>query len=122
MTKSEVIKLLTMLAAAYPNMKEVTELQVRLWYESLKDIPVEVGLANARKHIMTSQFPPTIAEILGTSKNNANRFHNFKQHSVRYTEEEIEAICKSKRDSYYLKLRNRETPLSIEGKKEECKK
>lgn len=111
MTKSEVIKLLTMLAAAYPNMKEVTELQVRLWYESLKDIPIEVGLANARKHIMTNQYPPTIAEIRGNNIQNQNRFHNFKQYSSRFTTEEIEDICRRKRESYYLQLEGKRKAL-----------
>lgn len=104
MTESEVIKLLTMIVAAYPNMKAVTKLQVKIWHESLKDVPVEVALANAKKHIMTSQFPPTIAEIRGNNNQNQNRFHNFKQYSSKYTEEEIEDMCRRKRESYYQKL------------------
>ncbi|SCG82697.1 hypothetical protein DW1_1124 [Proteiniborus sp. DW1] len=63
MTKPEVIKLLAMLAAAYPNMKEVNEVQINLWYDCLKDIDTKVALAAIKKHILESTFPPSIAEI-----------------------------------------------------------
>ncbi len=111
MTESEVIKLLTMIAAAYPNMKAVTKLQVKIWHESLKDIPVKVALANAKKHIMTNQYPPTIAEILGTNKNNANKFHNFSQYSSRFTSEQIEDVCRKKRERHYFKLEEKRKAL-----------
>lgn len=63
MTESEVIKLLAMLAAAYPNMKEVNEIQVTLWHDCLKDIDSRVALAAIKKNILESPFPPTIADI-----------------------------------------------------------
>lgn len=63
MTKPEVIKLLAMLAAAYPNMKEVNELQVELWYDCLKDIDAKVALSAVKKNILESPFPPAVADI-----------------------------------------------------------
>ena len=112
MTKPEVIKLLAMIAAAYPNMKEVDKATVELWHEYLKDLPLKEGLENVKKHIMTSQFPPTIADILGTKALKGNRFHNFKQYSNRFTEEEIENICRKKRENHMLQI---ESIKSIEG-------
>lgn len=63
MTKPEVIKLLGMLAAAYPNMKEINSLQVELWHDCLKDVDKDVALAAIKKNILESPFPPTIADI-----------------------------------------------------------
>lgn len=63
MSKLDVIKLLGMIAVAYPNMKEVDDLTVKTWYECLSDIDLEVALAAVKKNILESPFPPTIADI-----------------------------------------------------------
>lgn len=63
MTKPEVIKLLAMIAAAYPNMKEVNEVQINIWYDCLKDVNKDIALASVKKHILESTFPPSVAEI-----------------------------------------------------------
>ena len=63
MKKKEVIKLLGIIAAAYPNMKEVDEVTVAIWYECLKDVDVKPAQAAVKKHILESIFPPSIADI-----------------------------------------------------------
>ena len=63
MKKSDVIKLLAMLSAAYPNMKEVTNITVDIWYDCLKDIDSNVALTAIKKHILESPFPPVVADI-----------------------------------------------------------
>lgn len=63
MTKAETIKLLGMLSAAYPNMKEITELTVSIWHECLKDIDVNIALVAIKKNILESTYPPSIADI-----------------------------------------------------------
>lgn len=63
MKKPEVIKLLGMLAAAYPNMKEIDEITVALWYDCLKDVDTEPAVLAIKKHILESPFPPSIADI-----------------------------------------------------------
>lgn len=63
MSKLDVIKLLGMIAVAYPNMKEVDDLTVETWYDCLSDIDLEVALAAVKKNILESPFPPTIADI-----------------------------------------------------------
>mgnify|MGYP000374152265 CR=1 FL=1 len=63
MRKSDVIKLLGMLSAAYPNMKEVNEVTVGLWFDCLKDVDVEPALMAIKKHILESPYPPSIADI-----------------------------------------------------------
>lgn len=115
MTKSETIKLLAMLSAAYPNMKEINKVQVELWCECLKDISKEEGLKSARKHILDSPFPPTIADIRNIKVNKKTRFHNFNQRSDRYTAAELEEICRRKREKYSMKLQNQQV-LSLEHK------
>ena len=101
-----------MIAAADPNRKEVDNATVELWDGCLKDLSLKEGLENVKKHIMTSQFPPTIADILGTKALKENRFHNFKQYSNSLTEEEIEDICRRKRENHMLQI---ESMKSIEG-------
>ena len=49
MTKSEVIKLLAMLAAAYPNMKEIEAPTVEIWYDCLEDIDSNIALTAIKK-------------------------------------------------------------------------
>ncbi len=63
MTKSEVIKLFAMLAAAYPNMKEIETPTVEIWFDCLKDVDLNIALAAIKKHILESPFPPVIADI-----------------------------------------------------------
>lgn len=52
-----------MLSAAYPHMKEVDEVMVEIWYECLKDVDAEIGIAAIKKNILESPYPPTIADI-----------------------------------------------------------
>lgn len=63
MKKTEVIKLLAVISAAYPNMKTVEDSMVEIWLDCLKDIDTETALKIAKKHILESPFPPTIADI-----------------------------------------------------------
>lgn len=63
MKKSEVIKLLAMISAAYPNMKPVDDTMVDIWTDCLKDITVEDALMTVKKNILESPFPPTIADL-----------------------------------------------------------
>ncbi|TCU72894.1 loader and inhibitor of G40P protein [Tissierella praeacuta] len=63
MRKSEVIKLLGMISGAYPNMKEITDLTVDIWYDCLKDMDIEVALLAIKKHILESPFPPSVSDI-----------------------------------------------------------
>lgn len=63
MKKSDTIKILGMLAAAYPNMKEINEIQVEIWHECLKDIDKDAALVAIKKNILESPYPPTIADI-----------------------------------------------------------
>ncbi|MGJ0847450.1 replicative helicase loader/inhibitor [Tissierella praeacuta] len=63
MKKSEVIKLLGMISGAYPNMKEITDLTVGIWYDCLKDMDTQVALLAIKKHILESPFPPSVSDI-----------------------------------------------------------
>lgn len=60
---SEVAKLLTVIAAAYPEKFTVNDMKVQLWHSLLKDIPYEVANIAIQKHIIESPFVPTIADI-----------------------------------------------------------
>lgn len=63
MQRSEVIKILGMISAAYPNMKAIDITMVDIWLECLKDIDIETALMVIKKNILESPFPPTIADI-----------------------------------------------------------
>lgn len=63
MKKTDVIKILTMLSSAYPNMKEITEITVDIWYDCLKDIDVKVAIPAIKKHILESPFSPSVADV-----------------------------------------------------------
>lgn len=116
MTESEVIKLLGMIYSAYPNMKEVTQTTVNLWYECLKDMNVKDGLIAAKKHILKSPYPPTIADIRKAKTTKETKFHNFRQRSDMYSEDEIEEIVCRKREEHLLKSQGQSKILSLEDK------
>lgn len=62
MVKSEVSKILAVLAAAYPKF-EVDEFRLQLWYEMIKDISYEDAQGGIKNIICNSRFAPTIAEV-----------------------------------------------------------
>ena len=62
MTKTDIVKLLAVINAAYPNM-QISEATVSLWHELLGDLNLDFALAAVKKLILESPFPPTIADI-----------------------------------------------------------
>jgi hypothetical protein len=62
MKKTEVVKLLVVINAAFPNM-QVTEAMVDLWHELLGDIDFNLAKAAVKKILLESPYPPTIADI-----------------------------------------------------------
>ncbi|MGF7431070.1 replicative helicase loader/inhibitor [Thermoanaerobacterium thermosaccharolyticum] len=62
MVKSEIAKLLAVLAASYPKF-EVDEIKQQVWYEMLQDIPYQVAQVAVKKLILESPYPPAIADI-----------------------------------------------------------
>ena len=62
MLKSELIKIITALSEVYPKF-EVNEMKTSIFYDLLKDLEYSVVQAAVRKHMLLSEFPPTIAEL-----------------------------------------------------------
>ena len=62
MTKAEVAKILTVLAAVYPKF-EVDDLKVQVWHEMLGDLDYDTANMAVKKLILESTFPPAIAEV-----------------------------------------------------------
>lgn len=62
MSKAEIIKLLTIIAAMYSRF-EINELKVNLWLDMIGDLPFKVAQLAVKKVMMTSEFPPTVAEV-----------------------------------------------------------
>jgi len=60
--KTDTIKLLAIINTAFPNM-QITESMVELWHELLGDLEFNLAIAAAKKLILESPFPPTIADI-----------------------------------------------------------
>ncbi len=62
MKRNEAARLLTVIAAAYPNF-EPDDDKVRIWAEMMADLEYETAATALQRHIATSRFAPTIAEI-----------------------------------------------------------
>lgn len=64
MTKQEAAGLVAMAAASYPGMQEKNLAPVaQVWMELLSDMPLDLAKKAVLKHITTSKFFPTIAEL-----------------------------------------------------------
>ncbi len=62
MKKTEIVQLLVVINAAFPNM-QVNEVMVDLWHELLGDIDFNLAKAAVKKILLESPYPPTIADI-----------------------------------------------------------
>lgn len=62
-TQEEITRLLAVIAAAYPAFKVENVVQVKIWYESLKDCNYDQIKMAIQKHIIENKWPPSIAEI-----------------------------------------------------------
>ena len=68
MQQDEVVKLLMMIQAAYPNYKPQDKtIAVNMWYEMLKDYDANAVLASFKAYVAsdTSGFAPSIGQIVG---------------------------------------------------------
>ncbi|MFC3768318.1 replicative helicase loader/inhibitor [Paenibacillus sp. GCM10012303] len=63
MNKEETVKLLSLVTTAYPTV-ELTNERIALWSEMLRGVPLAAALPALREHILSSHFPPTIADII----------------------------------------------------------
>lgn len=61
-TKVEVVKLLTIIAAMYPKF-EVNNFKIELWFDMIGDLSFQVAQMAVKKVMLTSEFPPTVAQI-----------------------------------------------------------
>lgn len=68
MKQDEVVKLLMMIQAAYPNYKpQDKNIAMNMWYEMLKDYDANAVLAAFKAYVVsdTSGFAPSIGQIIG---------------------------------------------------------
>lgn len=75
MTKAEFMEGIHMLQDNYN--KKYTVNQLRLIYESLKDMNTEQYIKNIKEHIKSSQYLPNIAQIRRENQN--KQYANFEQ-------------------------------------------
>lgn len=98
MTREDVIKLLMMIQAAYPNYKPQDKtVTVNMWHEMLKDYEANAVLASFKAYIGTDQsgFAPSIGQLLGRLKTAYNEGESM---------EALEAwslVSKAIRNGYY---------------------
>lgn len=69
MKQSEVGKLLTLIATAYPDKFKSDDAKINLWHSLLKDIDYPLALLALQSHLSTSAFIPTIADIRKAAAN-----------------------------------------------------
>lgn len=67
MTKKEVVQILAILKAAYPNSYKMTTEEasgtINIWYMQFANIAPDIVLMAVNKHISSNKFPPSIYEI-----------------------------------------------------------
>lgn len=64
MKKSEFSRIASAITTYYPNSELFPNpAATQLWYEEFKDIPYEDAVNGLRRHVNTSKWPPTIAEL-----------------------------------------------------------
>lgn len=68
MTKAEMITLLEQIESFFPGRFTADEKTASVWWEILKDYDFEHCRRNLIKHVQTSEFPPTIANLIAGSK------------------------------------------------------
>lgn len=91
MTKTETIRLFTLIAAAYPRDKafaDASPTMIDMWAKMLNDVPLMVVEQALSAHIATSPFPPSIAEIRewaagGPDEGSAVEAWGMVMHSIR---------------------------------------
>lgn len=104
MNREEFSKLAFVIKSSYStsNILEDEE-SVSVWYELLKDMDYETCKKAVLRHICTSKFPPTIADIRGASSENAhandyvaeeawNKVYNAIGNSIYNSEEEFNKL------------------------------
>ena len=68
MTEKDIVKLFALLTAAYPRFDTFSDPAkvrpvIKLWAELLADIPYDVAETAAKKLMLESPYPPTIADV-----------------------------------------------------------
>jgi len=64
MTKNEFMKVASAIRTYYPRENPLPNAEAaQLWYEEFKEIPYEDAVAGLRRHVNTSKWCPTIAEL-----------------------------------------------------------
>ena len=71
MDKPQTKEFLNILADAYPNLELKTNYgRAKLWAKFMAEIEYSIAMKHLKKHIATSKFPPSIAEILNPDEAN----------------------------------------------------
>ena len=97
MTKAELVKIMAILRANYPNVKiEKPEAMVNAWLMTLGDFSAEAVLKAAELHMATSKFFPTPAELRKNITHNRIALEPPKVTALPPTEED------KAREDYYL--------------------
>lgn len=94
---TEVKKLFLILNNTY-NGFSYDDIKAAIWHDLLQDIPFEEAQKSLRKHIKTSQYPPTIAEIIKPIKD-PEHFVNYDQLKTK-TDQQLQL-----RDSWLMNAR-----------------
>lgn len=81
MTKQEFSKIASAINTYYPKDKPfVNDAAVQLWYEEFRELPYEDVVAALRRHVNTSKWCPTIAELKEAVVKNTAGERDWGQH------------------------------------------
>lgn len=78
MTKGEFVKIADAIKTFYPTDKLLPNKEaMQLWYQELQDLPYEIAMVAVRKHVNTSRFPPTVADLREAAVSTTHKPQNW---------------------------------------------
>lgn len=97
MNKKEVVQIAQLITTAYPNATFPKE-KLELWAEMLGRYEYEEVQSNAKKHILQSEYAPTIADLVRKPADPEQPLRNVSQRNyreVKAAEKEAEEFLRS---------------------------
>lgn len=63
MKKTELLQLMLLITNCYPNF-QATEEKILIWFELMKNTPIDLAKSNLLQHLKSNSFIPTPADII----------------------------------------------------------
>jgi hypothetical protein len=97
MNKQEIVEVAKLITNAYPSASFPKD-KLEVWLEMLAPYNYEMVKANAKKHILHSEYSPTIADLVKLPKEEGTPLRNVSQrdlNDVKQAEKDAEEFLKN---------------------------